>query len=145
MARKKPQTAEIAPADTGPAALVAERLKLEDYLAVETKRLSEFLAPHKARVEEINNQLLAWLNTNKLDKFSCDAGTAYRSTLLNLKVEDREKLLDFCNENWDSIGNELLMVSAQKDAVKTWLDEHEGSPPPGIGISFFTRVNIRKV
>ena len=141
MAKKKPPEPA---ADTGPASLVAERLKIEEWMAAESKRFGDFLAPHKARVEEINNQVLAWLNTNKLDKFTCEAGTAYRSTLLNLKVEDREKLLDFCNENWDGVGNELLMVSAQKDAVKNWMDEHQGAPPPGVGISFFTRLNIRK-
>lgn len=127
-----------------PADLVEERLKLEEILGVSGKRLSEYQAPFKERLEQINSQLLAWLNLNKMDKFSCDFGTAYKSTLLNLKIKDREKLLDFALEHWDEIGNELLMISAQKDAVKNFMDEHNGQPPVGISTSFFTRINVRR-
>lgn len=127
-----------------PAQLVEEFLILKDWVANEQKRLDEHLKPHKTRLEEIQNQLLALLNQQGCDSFSTDHGTAYKSTLLNVKVEDREKVLDLCNENWEAFGAEMLMVGVQKDAVKNYMDEHAGSPPPGVSTSWFTRVNIRR-
>lgn len=124
--------------------IVSEVLRIEDHVAAESKRFSEYLAPSKARVEELKNRLLSMLNEQGCDSFKTEHGTAYKSTLMNLKVEDREKFLDLCNEQWDDFGSEALLVSAQKDAVKHWMDTHGGQPPIGTSISFFTRVNIRR-
>lgn len=135
--------------------LIEEHNKLEDFIKAESKRFAEFLKPQKDRLEEIGNQLLALSNTQKWDSIRTDAGTAYRSTLLNVSVSPeglpytngtagREALLDFALDHWDDIGNDLLLISAQKDAVKKYMEDHEGKPPPGCKVSWFTRINIRK-
>lgn len=142
--------------------LVARHLFLKDWMAAESKRFAEYLAPHKAEMEAIDNQLHGMLNAlGGGDKamLSSDAGTAYLSTLMNVSVSPdgapytkpgaetqtgREALLDFALDNWDEIGNELLLFQAQKDAVRRWMDEHDGQPPPGLKISYFTRVNVRR-
>jgi hypothetical protein len=138
--------------------LIAEHNKLDEWIKGEAKRFGEFLKPHKDRLEAIGNQLLALSNTQKWDSIRTDAGTAYRSTLLNISVSPeglpyetdkgasvgREALLDFALDHWDDIGNDLLLISAQKDAVKKYMEDHEGKPPPGIKTSWFTRINIRK-
>lgn len=133
--------------------LVVEALKLKDHVAAQTKAFNEYCAKYKSRIEEIENQLLAMLNEQKIESVRTDHGTAYKSTLLNVSVspdgEDyngargREAVLDFALEHWDAIGNDLLLVSVQKDAVKRYLEEH-GKPPPGVQTSWFTRVNIRR-
>lgn len=138
--------------------LIAEHNKLEEHVKAETKRFSDFMKPHKDRLEEIGNQLLALSNTQKWDSIRTDAGTAYRSTLLNVSVSPdglpyetdkgasvgREALLDFALDHWDDIGNDLLLVSPQKDSVKRYMEANEGKPPPGVKTSWFTRINIRK-
>ena len=138
--------------------LITEHNKIEAFVKAETKRFSDFVAPHKTRLEEIGNQLLALSNTQKWDSIRTDAGTAYRSTLLNVSVSPdalpydtekgasvgREALLDFALDHWDDIGNDLLLVSPQKDAVKKYMESNEGKPPPGVKTSWFTRINIRK-
>ena len=160
MARPKKQAAiETAlPVDQTAEQLIAEHNKLDDWLKAETKRFGEFLKPHKERLESIGNQLLALSNTQKWDSIKTDAGTAYRSTLLNVSVSPdglpyergegksigREALLDFALDHWDDIGNDLLLVSAQKDAVKKYMEANEGKPPPGIVTGWFTRINIRR-
>jgi hypothetical protein len=138
--------------------LIAEHNKLDDWIKTETKRFSEFMKPHKERLEAIGNDLLALSNLQKWDSVRTEAGTAYRSTLLNVSVSPeglpyehdgqksigREALLDFALDHWDDIGNDLLLVSAQKDAVKKFMEVNDGKPPPGITTSWFTRINIRR-
>jgi hypothetical protein len=134
--------------------LIKQHNELDDWIKGESKRFAEFIKPHKERLEAIGNQLLALSNTAKWESIRTDFGTAYRSTLLNVSVSSeglpykesagREALLDFALENWDAVGNELLLISAQKDAVKKYMEENQGKPPPGIVTSWFTRINIRR-
>ena len=158
-AKKTESAPAVEPVENAHAAdLVAEHLKIEEWIKAESKRFAEHIKPHKDRLEAIGNQLLALSNTQKWDSIRTDAGTAYRSTLLNVSVSPeglpytsngaevvgREALLDFALDHWDDIGNDLLLVSAQKDSVKKFMEDHEGKPPPGIKTSWFTRINIRK-
>lgn len=124
--------------------LVAEHIKIDNWVKAETKRFTEFLKPHKERMTEIENQLQAFMLQHKLDSLPLDSGTAYISTIMNVKVEDREKYLDFVNERWDDYGNEMLIASPQKDAVKNFMQNHAGAPPPGVTIGWFQRVNVRR-
>lgn len=138
--------------------LITEHNKLEEHIKAETKRFADFMKPHKDRLEAIGNELLALSNLQKWDSIKTDAGTAYRSTLLNVSVSPdglpytvnsqdhvgREALLDFALDHWDDVGNDLLLVSAQKDAVRKYMEANEGKPPPGVKVGWFTRINIRK-
>jgi hypothetical protein len=124
-------------------ALIAEYIRIDDFVKQETKRFGEHLAPHRARMEEIANQLLSILNERKSDSTKCDSGTAYKSTLLNVKVEDQEKFLDLCLEDWDTRGD-MLQIGVLKEPIRRWMDSHEGKPPDGTSISWFTRCNIRR-
>jgi len=142
--------------------LIKLHLSLKDYIAGETKRLAEFLAPHKARLEEIDNKLFAKLKelgTGDRANLATDSGTAYISNLMNVSISPegapytpeqgearvgREALLDFALDHWDEIGNELLMFQPQKDAVKRWMETHDGQPPPGIKIGWFQKVNVNR-
>ena len=162
MPRSKKQSApEQAPAqDQTAEQLIAEHNKLDDWIKAESKRFSEFLKPHKDRLEAIGNQLLALSNTQGWQNFVSEKGygTAYRSTLLKISVSPeglpyeregqasvgREALLDFALDHWDDIGNDLLLVSAQVGAVRKYMEEHEGKPPPGITTSWFTRINVNR-
>lgn len=139
-------------------------IELDDWIKAEDKKFSTFMESHKQSLEVIRNEFLRRLNERGADSTKTDYGTAYKSRLLNVSVtpeetnfyerthpdgtttrsEGREALLDFALDNWDAIGNELLMISAQKDAVKRWMEEHEGVPPPGVKVVPFIRVNIRR-
>ena len=143
-----------------PGQLIEDFVKIDDYVKSETKRFAAFLAPFKEQMEKIENQLLEMLNKSaEGDKasFSCDAGTAYISNLLNVKIDPeaepyqsehgvetgRDALLAYCLDHWDEIGNEMLLYQPQKDAVRKYLEEN-GKPPPGVKIGWFKRCNIRR-
>jgi hypothetical protein len=124
--------------------LVAEHVRLDDWVKAETKWFGEHLKGAKDRLSEIEDQLQAFMLQQKIDSVRADSGTAYISTIMNLKIEDREKYLDFVNENWDTYGNEMLLASVQKDATKHYMQDHAGAPPPGVTIGWFQRVNVRR-
>lgn len=139
--------------------LIVEHTKVDDWIAAETKRFAEFMKPHKERLLQISNQLLALSNTQGWESIRTDSGTAYRSTLLNASVSPdgakytnqqgqevvgREALLDFALDNWETIGNDLLLISAQKDAIKRYMESNNGTPPPGVLVNWFARINIRR-
>lgn len=140
--------------------LIAEEIKIDDFLKAQTKAFGEFCKPHKDRQAEIQNLLLALLNQQQVDSIKGDAGTCYKSNILNVGIDSegtdpyvpheggtprvgREAFLDFSLDNWEAFGQNGLMFSAQKDSVKKYIEEH-GKPPPGIKISYFTRINIRR-
>ncbi|MGA2165900.1 MAG: hypothetical protein ABSH36_15740 [Solirubrobacteraceae bacterium] len=130
---------------TDPAALIAEFLSLRDWLAAESKRMSEHYKPQRERMQEIQNILLHRANAESRDphqpwSLRVDTGTAYRSTTMSAKVEDRDVWLDFALDGHEE---GLQLAAPQVDFVKAWIEEH-GGPPPGVGISFNTTVNIRK-
>ena len=142
--------------------LIAEFIRLGDWLKAESKRFAEHLQPTQNRQREIEGKLHEMLNAlggGEKANISTGAGTAYISNLMNMKIDPeaapymrmgenptqgREALIDFALDHWEEIGSELLLIQPQKDSVKRWMDEHEGKPPPGISIGWFQKVNIRR-
>ncbi len=141
--------------------LIAERFAIDDKIKAAAKLLADHVAPFKARMEEIDVELMTLLNQMGDDKasISTDVGTAYKSHLLNVSVDPegaiyvnaageeqkgRMALLDWALENWNEGGADLLLVQPQKDAVRSFMESHDGKPPPGLKTSWFTRVNVRR-
>lgn len=129
-----------------PGEIIKARIALDTYLKAELARLDTYYKPMKEWLSAADDKLLALMNEQKVDSFKCEEGTAYRSVIPSFKVEDREKFLDFVldESNWDKYGNEMLMATPQKDAVKRFAEENDGQLPPGLSKSAFTRVNIRR-
>ena len=124
--------------------LVKKYLALKDHCTSEEKRFNEHLSQYRKEMEQISQQLLDMANTQGCDSFATEHGTAYKSRLMNVKVEDRDRLLDFADEHWQEIGSDLLLISAQKEAVRRWMEENNNQPPPGLKIDWFTRINVRR-
>ena len=143
-----------APMTEDDATLVARYLSIRDWLDAESKRFVVHCAPLKAQMEAIENEFLKRLNDRGQDASPTEHGTAYKSVLLNVslspegrpygQLNGREAFLDYCLDNWEGYGNEALLFSAQKDAVKRYMEEHEGNPPPGVKTAFHTRINVRR-
>ena len=75
-------------------------------------------------------------------KSATDAGTAYLSDHLNIKVVNRDALLDWCKDHWDNGGGALVVIKPPVDAVREYFSMYEGDPP-GVETTTHTRCNIR--
>lgn len=134
----------LRPMPDTPGELIQARIGLDTYLKAEMAQLDTYYKPMREWLQAADNKLLELLNEQGCDSFKTEHGTAYRSVITSVKVEDRTKFIDFVLDAWDTFGNEMLMASPQKDAVKRYAEEHNGALPPGLSTSAFTRVNIRR-
>ena len=123
--------------------LIAKNHELEDSLKAAQKKLDEWAKPHKEQLAEIKAMLFARLNERGADSTRTDSGTAYISTIMSTKIEDREKLFDFLADNWDEFGSDASL-NLKVDAVKTFMETNNGQVPPGMSISHFQRLNINR-
>ena len=121
--------------------LIAENHKLEDQIKAGLAKFNEWAKPMKERIKEIEDDIFARLVTRGADSTKTDAGTAYFSDIMNTKVENPEALFDFVAENWGAADAKISMPVA---AVRQHMEANEGKPPPGISISFFKNLNIRR-
>jgi hypothetical protein len=123
--------------------LIAKNNELEDALKAAQRKLDEWAKPHKEQLKEIEQILFARLNERGADSTRTDSGTAYISTIMNTKVESQEMLFDHIAENWTDLSGQVQLNFA-KDAVKTFMETNGGLVPPGMSISHFQRLNIRR-
>lgn len=126
--------------------LIEKWIKLKDHVAAQSKQFDEFLKPFKQEMNEIENKLLAKINSEGGESIKTGHGTAYLSTITTPKVTDRGTYLDFCLDIYDREGDcAMLQLSApNKDSVTEFMEANEGQLPPGVTTSSFTRVNIRR-
>jgi hypothetical protein len=124
--------------------LIARIVQLDGYVTAESKRFAEFTKPHRDHVEACKNQLRSLMTEQGMDKLSTDSGTAYFSNILNPKVEDSDKFMEFVFKFWNAGGSDLLKIGApQVDAIREYMDTHEGQLPPGVTVAPFSRLNIK--
>jgi hypothetical protein len=127
--------------------LIARHLAIKDHLAVQAKEFAAFCKPFKDEMDQIEAKLREMILAlgEGAESIKTNNGTAYTSLITTPGIEDREKYLDYCLENWDSVGNEMLQLGKpQITAIKTYMDEHEGALPPGVKISTYQQLNIRR-
>src|SRR5712671_7537103 len=102
--------------------LVEQHQKLKAHVTAQKEAFDNYLKPYLEGIETIENTMLELMNKRGSDNMKTDFGTAYKSTLMNVKIVGRDRFLDYLLDNWDTIGNEMLLVSAQKDAVKQFIE-----------------------
>jgi hypothetical protein len=136
---------------------------LKAHIAAQTKLFADYCKPFKEEQDAIEAWLLDFLNRTKQNSAKTPHGTAYRSTLTQPKIIDRDAYLDWALDNWENGGNEMLQIGApqvaafeaymekRKQFLEQYAKEHDGDipsdasiSPPGTTVSYFTRVNIRK-
>jgi uncharacterized protein (DUF342 family) len=106
-------------------------------------------AKEKAKIytdamEQIENLLSALMTEMKLNSLPTDHGTAYKTTVTNVKITDRTKFMKWAYDNHP----DLLQVSCNKTALKEYepdvKQKKAAKPyPPGIEVAKLQRVNIR--
>ncbi len=124
--------------------LIEATIKLKDKLKTASDQFDAFCAPWKATIKENENKLLALLNEQNLQNVRAESGTAFKQTITSYKIVDRDVVLKLILDNWGNFGNEMLQFSVQADAVRKYVQEHEGQLPPGLTSDSFIRLNIRR-
>jgi hypothetical protein len=123
--------------------LITENHKLEDQIKAGLAKFNEWAKPHKDRIKQIEDDIFARLVERGADSTKTDAGTAYISRLESVQITDQAALFDFMADHWDSYGDEIKLSIGIK-AVRAYMDENNGQLPPGIDLSKYSRLNIKR-
>ena len=105
------------------------------------KEQAEAMRPYTEAMKVIMNFVMLKLDEQGEKNVKTHAGTAYISTGLKPKVDNRDVLLEHVREH-DGWG--MLDIGVLLDPVKDYLDKSGGEPPPGVTIEYWRRCNIRK-
>jgi hypothetical protein len=125
--------------------LVARYLALRDHLAASNKRFAEFCAPFKAEMDAIAMQLMEKLNAEGSNAGKTPHGTYYKSVIVTPKIVDREKYLLAVMNNYHSFGQGMLQLAApKKEAIDEYMQDNDGTLPPGVETTSYVHVNVRK-
>lgn len=141
---------------------VARHREVTEYLAKQSEAFSAFCKPYREELEAIEAALMAFLNETKQASGKTEHGTFYKSTLTKPKVVDRQAYLDAVFHNWNEWGQAMLQVGMpQLDELKAYIEakqkeleahavnvgtlpEDTSLTPPGVEVTYLTKLNIRK-
>jgi len=127
--------------------LVKQRQQIRAWLEAQQKLFSDYCAPYNDKVAKLDAEITAAMTEVGIKSLKTDTGTAILSeiTTAKIKPDERDAYIDLCLENWDEFGGEMLQIGAPKaEAVRAYMDAHEGQLPPHIEISTMLRFSIRK-
>jgi hypothetical protein len=121
--------------------LVAKHNELTAYCETEDAAHDERMKPYREGINAIKAHLQKELVEQKTQNFKTEHGTAYLQETLSVKVDNRDEFLQFIvsANQWG-----MLDARALKQPVKDFLEKHDGRSPPGLGIEFGIKCNIRR-
>ena len=129
------------------ASLVKQRQQIRYWLDAQQKLFGDYCAPYNDQMAKLDAEITAAMTEAGIKSLKTDTGTAILSeiTTAKIKPDERDAYIDLCLENWDEFGGEMLQIGAPKaEAVRAYMDAHEGQLPPHIEISTMLRFSIRK-
>lgn len=103
-------------------------------------------------LKDKQDQIKAYVH-KKLDELGVDniksavAGTAFKSSVDAVSVEDKSAFKQFVLNQIDEVGAdglEFLSTTASKTVVKQYMAENNGALPPGVKYTTFVDVKFRK-
>ena len=113
----------------------------------ETARLTEFLKPYREQMQKLDAEITAMMVAQKVNSMKTDTGTAILSQIdaMSIIPEERDSYIDWCLDNWDEYGGEMMQISTPKvSAVRSYMESHEGHLPPHVKKETSVQFSIRK-
>lgn len=95
----------------------------------------------KDKQEQIEQLLLTHMRETGVESFSTGAGTAYRTESLIPQGSDWSAFYAWVKEN-DAF--DFIFKRIKADAVRDYMDQHEGQVPPGVSVYGKFGVTIRR-
>jgi hypothetical protein len=130
------------PAEATPADLIAEYIELREEKKVYEEKIKEAMHDRfEARMDAIEANLMAFLLANESEGVRTPTGTAFKRVETSVTVGNQDEFRRHVigTQQW-----ELIDFRANKTAVKTFVEEHEGQLPPGVNMNQTTVISVRK-
>lgn len=122
--------------------MIQQYIKLRDHVELKTKELEATLKPYREGMAAIENAVSQQIIDLGGESIKTEYGTAYRSTVMAVKMADRQAFMEFVTQDWGE--REAFLTSAvTKDVVKDWIEQNN-SKPPGLDITYVHKTNFRR-
>lgn len=105
------------------------------------KQCKEKVTRLEKLMDVIENYLKNYFAEHNIDHVSTPEGTAYKTTITNYNVTDKELFLSYVFDNKCDF---LVTIKPKKDGVKDYIEVHNGDYPPGLDSIDITNINVRK-
>lgn len=116
-------------------------MKVRDARAQNTREYEKKDAELKEVMDRLGNELLRWLQNNNLKRAATSLGTVYTETDIKPSVADWDVVYKWIVQN-DAF--DMMERRIKKAFVKTYMDENEGSLPPGVNVHQELVARVRK-
>lgn len=132
--------------------MVARYIAYRDYITAEKAKFEEHIAKYKQAMTTLEACAALLMAKTKQRGLSTTAGTAFQKTHTRIKCTNRKEWLDFvwaqalAAETEEDVEAAWSGITAHinTDFVESWMANHEGQPPPGVGVERFVKVEFRK-
>lgn len=121
--------------------IVKKFVEMRDFLKTRQEKFDLENQPYVKAMEVMEGLMAMRLRERGDESIRTEHGTVYRSTTLTCRVADREAFMHFVIE---ADAFELLASNISKDALKVHMEEHQGSPPPGVDVTWITKTLFRR-
>ena len=123
-----------------PEQCIEQYVRLRGAKEAREKALKAELQQYSDALEAIENYLLSVMLERKEVQIKTAHGTAFQSPQMRAKLVDRQALVDYVKRTGD-FG--LFTNAVAKEAVVEYTEANK-APPPGVEITRFVQVNVRR-
>lgn len=110
-------------------------------------KLRQLNAEHEERTREIKAHLQALegglslvLNAQKAQNIKTEHGTAFKVQSMSVQTVDKGALFTYVEQSGDF---DILTAAVSPDGVRAFMEQYN-CPPPGVNVSFITKINVRR-
>jgi hypothetical protein len=121
--------------------LVSTYVKIRDARSALRARFEINDRELREQMEKVENFILNILNTTGVESFRTGAGTAYRTESMTPTASDWGAFYAWVKE---TDGFDFLFRRIKADAVKDYMNQHDGMAPPGVSVFSKYGVTIRR-
>ncbi len=94
-------------------------------------------------MEKLEVLMLCWLQLTGVESARTPSGTPYLTDKTGANMADRDAFIRFVAEDFAN-RNAFFTNALAKDTVKSYMDTHDGVPPPGVNWFSEKAVNFKK-
>jgi hypothetical protein len=122
--------------------MIQQYIKLRDYVELKTKEFEAGIKQYRDGMAAIESAVSQQIIEMGGESIKTEFGTAYRTTVMAVKMADRQAFMEFVTQDWGK--REAFLTSAvTKDVVKDWIEQNN-SKPPGLDIAYIHKTNFRR-
>lgn len=125
-----------------PAAIIKKYIELRDWLEADSKSVDERQKPYKDAMSLLENTMQEILNKDGADNIKTEFGTAYRTSLMSVRMADRAAFIDYIVKSQDDPFS-YFTNAVSKEKIKDYIDKH-GAAPAGIDVTTLLKTNFRR-